>query len=523
MRTEPAPSGTGSFFRWDQLFFSRVLTMAVRHFARRPEAALFALTFVAYAYFYQAGGWNQNSRFDLTRAIVEQRTATIDRYHRNTGDLACRGPEGRCQHPRPARGDHAYCDKAPGVSWLAAPAYAVVYAVAGRERPSPRYLAVASYLSTVWAVAVPAALAVALLFSLLGALGLSPGGCTAISLAYGLGTLAFPYATLFYGHQLVAALLAVALALLVQARRGSAGEVGTGRLLLVGVLLGLAVAVEYPAALGVIPLSVYAATFVRPWKRLLWLVAGGAVMAIGLALYHLLVYGGPLSLPYQFSTQEHRGQGFFMGLGAPSGEALWHILVSGYRGLFYSAPWLLLAIPGAVLALWRGRFRAEMTVCLVVALLFVWLNASLVDWEGGWAMGPRYLVPAIPFLAILAAGLPLSLGAGSSSSAGEGPLTPKGKAWHVAGWAIAVGLAAYSTFLMLVGTAVKPEVDVRIRKPFSQFLLERFYAGDLSVSTQSIDSASAPPGGARQAWNLGEKLLGLEGLSTLIPLALVAG
>ena len=33
----------------------------MRTMLSRPEAALFVLVFSAYAYFYQAGGWNQNS------------------------------------------------------------------------------------------------------------------------------------------------------------------------------------------------------------------------------------------------------------------------------------------------------------------------------------------------------------------------------------------------------------------------------------------------------------------------------
>ena len=69
------------------------------------------------------------------------------------------------------------------------------------------------------------------------------------------------------------------------------------------------------------------------------------------------------------------------------------ITVSPYRGLFYSAPWLALAVPGAV-AWWRRGRRAEVAVAGSIILLFVWLNASLVDWQGGWAMGARYLVPS---------------------------------------------------------------------------------------------------------------------------------
>src|SRR5919106_6313257 len=79
-----------------------------------PEIPLFALVFGVYAYFYQAGGWNQNSRFDLTRAIVERGTVSIDGLEENTGDKA-------------RRDGHWYTDKAPGLSWLAVPAYAVTH------------------------------------------------------------------------------------------------------------------------------------------------------------------------------------------------------------------------------------------------------------------------------------------------------------------------------------------------------------------------------------------------------------
>ena len=129
----------------------------------RPEVALFVLVLVPYAFFYQGGGWNQNSRFDLVRAIVEQRTFEIDSFtcanphaadvpgHLNTGDVSCRGPNGRCQAATEP-GERTYCDKAPGVSFLAVPAYVVAYLVAGRgpEPPGPGYLAGSSHLVTIW-------------------------------------------------------------------------------------------------------------------------------------------------------------------------------------------------------------------------------------------------------------------------------------------------------------------------------------------------------------------------------------
>ena len=70
--------------------------------------ALFVLLFLSYAYFYQAGGWNQNSRFALVRAITNDWSLRIDPYQRNTGDKAIF--EG-----------HYYSDKAPGLSLAAVP------------------------------------------------------------------------------------------------------------------------------------------------------------------------------------------------------------------------------------------------------------------------------------------------------------------------------------------------------------------------------------------------------------------
>jgi len=37
---------------------------------RGPERAIVLTLFVCFAYFFQGGGWNQNSRFDQVRAIV---------------------------------------------------------------------------------------------------------------------------------------------------------------------------------------------------------------------------------------------------------------------------------------------------------------------------------------------------------------------------------------------------------------------------------------------------------------------
>jgi hypothetical protein len=428
------------------------------------------------------------------RAIVEDGRSRIDRLARNTGDLAIKVSITSRRGPR-----ELYCDKAPGQSWLAIPPYALARAVAaGDGPPSPRFLAWSAWLVTVCTVAVPSAIAAVLFALLLGAWGVRAGWACAAAAAWALATLAWPYGTLFYGHQTAAAFLISAMALLAIPRaRGEAPSLA--RLVGVGALLGGAVVIEYPAALAAAAIGGYGLVAFGV-RRAAWIVVGAIPPAVALLAYHAIVFDG--GFPYDFSNQGNRAQGFFMGIGVPRPTALWHLLISDYRGLFYSAPWLLLAVPGAIVLARSGR-RAEVAVCAVIAILFVWLNASLVDWQGGWALGARYLVPSLPFWALLAAGWLVRPPA-------RRPLR-RGVA------AVALALVAWSGAHMLIGTAVKPEVPVVIAHPWHDFLYPRFGRGELAVSTQGIDQKA--PGRERAAWNLGHKA-GLGGLGSLAPLVL---
>src|ERR1700747_1374855 len=75
---------------------------------RKVAVLLGGITFLSVIYFYEGGGWNQNSRFDLLRAIVERHTLQIDAYQQNTGDKA-------------HFAGHYYSEKAPGLVFLAVP------------------------------------------------------------------------------------------------------------------------------------------------------------------------------------------------------------------------------------------------------------------------------------------------------------------------------------------------------------------------------------------------------------------
>ncbi len=79
-----------------------------------------------------------------------------------------------------------------------------------------------------------------------------------------------------------------------------------------------------------------------------------------------------------------------------AGSKVLPLLWGGYRGLFFYAPILVLAIPGWILLARRRQWGMTLvSVATVVAIFLV--NLSYPEWTGGWSTGPRLLVPLIPF------------------------------------------------------------------------------------------------------------------------------
>jgi hypothetical protein len=102
---------------------------------------------------------------------------------------------------------------------------------------------------------------------------------------------------------------------------------------------------------------------------------------------------------YRYSAlwQERHAVGL-ISLSVPQLDALWGITFSPFRGLFFMSPVLLLSLWGWR-DLWRARERrAALAVSLAAVGSFLLFNSASVMWWGGFAVGPRYLVPMLPFL-----------------------------------------------------------------------------------------------------------------------------
>ncbi|WP_322816670.1 hypothetical protein [Chloroflexus sp.] len=367
------------------------------------------LLFCSYAYILPRwSDWNQNSRLNLVLALVDDGTPRIDRYVENTGDYAIF--EG-----------HAYTDKPPGLSFLGVPVYAALRPLlntplvqAQFERLSGRFaatlnpdgsglrpdkirFALVQYLLTLVVVALPAALFGGLFFLILQRIGVPPVPASIGTLAYGLATSAAPYAGNFYSHQLVAVLLFTAFALTWAPPLTWPPAISAA---IVGLALGWVVISEYPAAPAAAIIGLYT-LYRRGWRWLPTLLVGGAVPLTLLVIYDLAAFGTPLPIGYAHSAlwqeQHHTG---FMSLVGPQWDAIWGLTFGDFRGLFFRTPWLLLAIPAYWIG-WRQRqHRAEWWVVLLVPLSFLLFYGSSIMWWGGFAAGPRYLVPMIPFLAL---------------------------------------------------------------------------------------------------------------------------
>jgi len=452
----------------------------------RNELFIFLVLLACYSYFLPRwANWSQNSRLDLVLAIVDERTLSIESYYQNTGDYFCFDRdtmEGGCD-----RGGLHYSDKAPGAAFLGVPVYTAARPIL-RSGPVQRLLgrlartdalgetldeegsglttdkihaAIVLYLVTVAVVSIPASVLGVLVYRFLGIFTQRSGWRVGTALAYGLATNAFPYSGAFYGHQIVAFLLfgAFYLAFLI-----GQGRISVRWTSLVGLMLAYALITEYPTVLIVGAVFVYA-IWVLPNRR--WvagLVLSGLIPGMLLMAYDWAIMRTILPMGYNYSElyrDNVHAQGF-LSLVGPNLEAMWGITFGSFRGLFFVAPILVLAVPGFVNWWRQRRYRLEWGVCLWAVVSFFLFNGSSVMWHGAFSIGPRYLVPMVPFMAI-------GLGAFVIT-------------WGTHWWArlLAIVLGAWSFAVIWIETLGGQRFPDWTPNPLFNYSLPKFAAGDIA-------------------------------------------
>ena len=469
----------------------------------RVAAVLGVVLFVSYAYFYEAGGWNQNSRFALIRAILERHTLQIDAYQLHTGDRALWR-------------DHYYSDKAPGASLTAlvpVQAARLISRAAGVDPASFPGIAWTSYVAAVVTSGLFTVIAALCVFWLSLRWGATTGAALFAASAYGLATPAWAYATLFMGHGQTAGCLMIAL---VAADALRDETIATRRTLawIIGLAGGWAVVTEFQAAIPAVFIGLLAIAQQRRAKAsaerdvtplIARIAIAVAMAALPMLVYNAMAFGSPFHLGY--SSEEgfqelHTG---FFGITYPRLSTIYELLFGSYRGLLPLSPLVALAPLGLMFLARKGR-ESVAWVAAGTGAYYLLLNASYFYWEGGWAFGPRQITPALPFVAL-----------------GLAPLWDRAKpallALLIGGWIWGAGIT-------LVAVSTTPQPPASFKSPVSELLWPAFRDGDLSLNPQtfvhnSADVAHLRGGGdSHAAWNLGE-IAGLHGLISLLPLLAV--
>lgn len=371
------------------------------------------IVFLSVGYFQNSRpGWNVNSQFALTCAIVEHRTLSIDAYHElpgmETGDKAFF--EG-----------HFYSDKSPVTAFLGVPAFAAYRAFCRFAEIEIDYAA-ARYWTTWWTIGMAAAALTLLTAALLRRADVPVFAAAAFAGLWVMATPLLGFSILFYNYTPAAA-LALGGFLLVQPALGwNSGEArgesprwpAAGTLFAAGLLIGLAcwtlqtyalLALLLTAGLAWSALRTGAESASSRRQRFAgcgaWALGGLAGVA-GYAVYSFAIFG-ELTSPYRYefneNFREQMAQGL-MGAGIPDPRVIGLLTLHPFRGLFFLFPITAAALLGALDLLRRKSQRGTACAALLFFTGLLLYNAGYYMWWGGWSYAPRHLIPALTLLSV---------------------------------------------------------------------------------------------------------------------------
>ena len=353
---------------------------------------------------HRARGWNVNTRLALIVAVAEQGTFEIDALHETpaleTMDKALF--EG-----------HYYSDKIFGVSLLGLPFYKLFGSITNLDG--------AAWMLKNFCSALPGAGAALLFFLLLVKLGAPPRWSAPVTALSVLGTMWFGYATVFYPYALG---LCCALGALFVIFFPPAGRITPLNSIAVGLLLGYTMLCDLIFGLlvagigivwlmrladqiGVVGMRAFAqmrGQRIRATRAAVFILVCGIAAMVPLALFAAYCHSifGSFSVPYEYEVSERFREGMsagIMGVTTPRLDVMWFITFHPYRGLFFWSPIMITAILGCLVATRQyGKRRIVGWLGLYSLIAYLLFNAGYYMWWGGWCMGPRFLLPALPFV-----------------------------------------------------------------------------------------------------------------------------
>jgi hypothetical protein len=317
-----------------------------------------------------------------TRGQVDTNAIAWTQWVNSPGEvLGAFGPDGE-----------VYSKKGPAPAVLAVPWYWLLRTVAGFN------VDIGLVQGTLLWNGLLTALTAALLWLTTVRLGYDDRTGIVTALLFGLGTIAWPYANHFFGEPLSALSLLTAFYGILAYRDN--GRVGWMWLAGVGAALAIGTVVAHTTLLFVLGmywvmgvLTGAPANEVKGGRAFLRHLSAGVgfltpILLVGLLLlaYNFLRFGSLFDTGYHFD----RGEGFT----ASAIDGAWGLLLSPYRGVLWHTPLFLVAL--LFFPAFLRRHPTEATVIVALSFLLIGLYSRWWMWWGGFAWGPRFLVPLTP-------------------------------------------------------------------------------------------------------------------------------
>ncbi|MGA2979009.1 MAG: hypothetical protein ABSD76_05415 [Terriglobales bacterium] len=283
----------------------------------------------------------------------------------------------------------------PGQALLCAPWYALGQYLMVRLPGVPAddtdlVVAFSSTLSS----ATFSALTVTLFFLLLTGTGIPARAALFAAAMVGLGTPIFAYSGWLFSEPISAAVF-VGVALLLFGRGHDPITLRTASI--AGLVLGLGTIVRPTNVLAIPAFTV--AVLVRDGKpalRAAFLMCAASAVGVAILLtYNTLLFGGPFEFGYPATAEGAKALNTF---DTPLVKGLYGFLLSPGKSFFVFAPPVILALAGLP-RLWKLE-RGAATVAMLFPLMYLFFFARYTQWEGGYCVGPRYLVPSIVLLCL---------------------------------------------------------------------------------------------------------------------------
>jgi hypothetical protein len=353
---------------------------------------LFVLLFACYmlAYSGQLHTIDETSMFAVTESMVKWGRLDTNQIAWSQWALSPATAQGSF-----GLGGNVFSKKGLAISLLAVPLYWIGLNLSG----------VGLVQTTMLLNPIVTALTGVIVFLFLRQLGYSSRVCLWVALLFGLGTVAVVYTKVFSSEPVSA--LALLLAVYFVSR--CYGERILINSSLAGLSLGLAVATT-AANLVTAPFLLLYLSRLTPhpshtknsesnslgknwrerWKHLAFFLIALAVVCLLVGLYNHARFGDPLDSGRRFA----KGEAF----STPLWLGLYGLLFSPYKSIFLYSPILLASLVSFPLFFRRHRWEGWLLGLIVIAHLV--LFATWYMWWGGFAWGPRFLVPLTPLLAV---------------------------------------------------------------------------------------------------------------------------